>query len=184
MAIELMDYAVPGKKALAAGYNTVVDNVIDLDSRLSFVETRIGGEYRAASDQVFPAWGANKLTFTTELRTPVGIVYNGSNMFTVTHDGLYAMSALVSFPYNASNNALLGIGKSSITGAGATGELYTGWCPGANGCTDLAVSGTRFLTAGAQICVWLYINGGSSGSPLPASLDDSPRAEFSVWKVG
>jgi hypothetical protein len=184
MSISSMAYAEPGKKASSTEYNKVVDNVLDLDTRLTFVENQIGGEYRASSDQSFPAWGANKLNFGTAIKTPFGITYNGSNMFTVVHDGIYAMSALVSFPYNANNNALLGIGKSSITGAGATGELYTGWCPGANGCTDLAVSGTRFLTAGAQICVWLYINGGSSGSPLPASLDDSPRAEFSVWKVG
>lgn len=142
----------------------------------------IGGEYRASGAQTFPGWAQNKLNFGTTLTAASGITWNGSNQFTVLTAGHYSMTALVKWVGSGSNSVLLGIGKATISGAGTTGDLWTGWASGGGGESDNQVSGSRWLPVGATICVWAYISGGSSGAPLPSGTNATMLPEFAVWR--
>lgn len=140
----------------------------------------VGGEYRQGGAQVFPAWAANKLNFSTALVGATGITWNGSNMFTVVESDVYNMRLFARIPFASGNDSLIGIGKSTFTGAGSTGDIYSGWY--AMSKTDGAAATTRFLNAGEEICAWIYVNGGSAGAPLPSGTVGDFLAEFAVWK--
>lgn len=142
----------------------------------------IGGEYRQTSLQTFPSWALNKLNFQTALRPASGITWNGSNQFTVTRADTYNMFLFASAAFNSNNNWLLGIGKTVVTGSGSVGEMWTGWNSSSQGGTDVSVSASRYLQVGDTVCAYVYVNGGSSGSPMPPGLDNGPNAEFGIWK--
>lgn len=148
----------------------------------AYVDTLVGGEYRATAAQTFPAWAGNKLTFGTTVQAASGITWNGTNMFTVVTAGLYTMTAFCGVTANASNHFLFGIGKTALTGSGATGELYTGWLTASGNQEEVTVSATRLLAAGDTICVWVYINGGAPGAPLPSGTNFDRAATLAVWK--
>lgn len=140
----------------------------------------VGGEYRATAAQTFPGWAANKLTFGTAMFPATGITWNGTNQFTVTRSDVYSMKCYARVPFASGNDALIGIGRATLSGSGITGELYSGWYPVSK--TDGAAATTRFMFAGDQICAWMYVNGGSAGAPLPSGTDASNLGEFAVWK--
>lgn len=142
----------------------------------------IGGEYRASGAQTFPTWAQNKLNFGTTIQAASGITWNGSNQFTVVTASWYGMTAFVKWVGSGSNSVLLGIGKATITGAGSTGDMWTGWASGGGGESDSQVSGSRWLPVGATICVWAYISGGAPGAPLPSGTNAAMLAEFAVWR--
>lgn len=147
-----------------------------------YVDTVVGGEYQASAAQTFPAWAGNKLNFGTPIQAASGITWNGTNEFTVVTAGKYSMSAFAGVAANGSNHFLFGIGKTALTGGGITGELYTGWLAASGNQEDVSISTTRWLAVGDKICVWIYVNGGSSGAPLPSGTTFTRAATLAVWK--
>lgn len=158
MAIVPMTNAVPGTVALAAEYNKIITNVLDLDTRTTAVEAAVGGgtgevprkggewSFGAATQSVGAA--NTLLTPWTAVGTPSGVTHS-AGVFTVTEAGLYTISA--SIRTAGSDSKWLW-----IAGSGPTGDTWFKSSVG-GAAFNVAVSGTKRLVAGQQIRIYSFI---------------------------
>ena len=155
-----------------AGFTAVENKIVTMDATLAALvtPTPVGGEQRANAVQVL-ATGANKLTLPTATVAAAGITWNGTNMFTVTASGVYAMSAELYMTVGTSGAVFLGNTSATLTtGVYQLGHFTTGPSSG--------VSCTRYLAAGSTICAYGYMNSGPN-----STLFATYPATLSVWRV-
>lgn len=154
------------------GFTDVENKIVTMDATIAALvtPTAVGGEQRANAIQSL-ATGNNKLTLPTTTVAASGITWNGSNQFTVTASGVYAMSAELYMPLGISTAVFIGNASATLTtGVYALG-IFTVDGP-------RSVSTVRYLTAGSTICAYGYNNAAATNtsfSTYPASL--------SVWRV-
>jgi hypothetical protein len=145
-----------------------------LGARVTALEGVYGGSYRASASQTI-AGGLNKLTFGSTIQAAAGITWNGTDTFTVTQAGLYALSASNYMPGTGGFSSNVFIGSS----AASLGSNYISGNFTSAGLSAEASIGAYPLAAGATICAYAYSNGASTGS-----LWSFDPAEFHVYKVG
>ena len=130
---------------------------------------KVGGEYRASALQNFPT-GLAKVTFGTTVQAASGITWNGTNEFTTTSDGIYAISSSSYFSIGG-YETILGNATASL-GDNYIGGGFT------NGAGPASASITKWLPSGSKISAYIYAN---TAGPSSHALDPS---DFNVWKVG
>lgn len=105
MAIVPMADAVPGDVASSAEYNKIIDNVYDLDTRVSALTpgTKPNIERRHNASQAISATTNTKVPFDTSINTGSAITYTGgtTRSFTFATAGVYAFSASIRTDANA-----------------------------------------------------------------------------------
>lgn len=185
MAIVPMANAVPGNVALAAEYNKVVSNVVDLDARTTLVEAAVGGgtgevprkggEWQfGASTQALPANTATLLTAWTAVGTPSGVSHSGG-VFTLTEGGLYVVSASyrTAFVSGAFDKYIF------VAGSGTTDTWFKNSAGGQ--AFNMAVSGVRRVAAGSAVRIYAY-------STVATTLQREAAGDFctgvSIYKIG
>lgn len=100
MALTLpMDDAVPGEIASAADYNILIDNILDLDTRVTALTpgTRYNIERRHNATTSISGGTDTKVPFDTSIAAGSGITYTGgtTRSFTLTNAGAYVISASI-----------------------------------------------------------------------------------------
>lgn len=186
MPIVPMANAVAGNVALAAEYNKVVGNILDLDARTTAVEAAVGGgtgevprkggEWSfGASTQNLTAGTNTLLTPWTAVGTPSGVSHS-AGVFTLTEAGLYLITA-------SYRTQLTGVGDRYIwiTGAsGATGDIWAKNSTAEQG-FNCAVSHVRRVPAAQTVRIWAYTEI-ASVIAREASGDFCPGV--SIYKIG
>lgn len=185
MAIVPMTNAVPGTVALAAEYNKIISNVLDLDTRTTAVEAAVGGgtgevprkggEWQfGASTQALPANQATLLTAWNAVGTPSGVSHSGG-VFTLTEAGLYVVSA-------SYRTAFVNVGFDKYIFIAGSGTSDTWFKNSSSGQTfNCAVSGVRRVAAGSQVRVYAF-------STVATTLQRETAGDFStgisIYKIG
>lgn len=99
MAIVPMADAVNGEIASSSEYNKIIDNVIDLDTRVSALVpgTKPNIERRQNASQAIVATTNTKIPFDTSINAGSAITYTGgtTRSFTFATSGVYAFSCSV-----------------------------------------------------------------------------------------
>jgi len=146
-----------------------------MDSAISTLQNPalIGGTYMANASQTFPT-GLTKIQFPTAISAANGITWNaGSNQFTTTSAGIYALSASLYMPGSAgfSFNVVIGDAAATLGGNFVSGVFTSG---------GLAAEASIVLPlgAGTNICAYAYNNSASANS-----LFSFDPAMFFVWRV-
>lgn len=96
MPIVPMADAVAGQVASSAEYNKLIDNIIDLDTRLTGIGgTRYHTERKNVASTAIPSGINTKVPFDTSVVAGSGITYSGTTVrsFTLTNAGVYHVSA-------------------------------------------------------------------------------------------
>lgn len=96
MAIVPMADAVAGQIASSTEYNKIIDNVIDLDTRLTGIGgTRYNMERRLNATTSITGSANTKVPFDTSILAGSGITYTGgtTRSFTLTNAGVYQITA-------------------------------------------------------------------------------------------
>jgi hypothetical protein len=96
VAIVPMADAVAGQVASSTEYNKLIDNIIDLDTRLTGIGgTRYNTERKNVASTAIPAATNTKVPFDTVVSAGSGITYTGGTdkHFTLTNAGVYHFSA-------------------------------------------------------------------------------------------
>lgn len=100
-----MNDAVAGNIASAADYNIIIDNVLDLDTRVSALTpgTKPNIERRHNANQAISATTNTKVPFDTSLNAGSAITYTGgtTRSFTFATAGVYAFSSSIRTDANA-----------------------------------------------------------------------------------
>jgi len=152
MAIVPMADAVAGQIASSAEYNKIIDNIIDLDTRLTGIGgTRYNMERRNNATTSITGGGNAKVPFDTSIAAGSGITYTGgtTRSFTLTNAGVYAVSAGIRIGASAecylwvapTSNADLDHGKTAIS----------------SGPLSIATSTVIRSSAGQAWSVWMWI---------------------------
>ena len=98
MAIVSMADAVAGQVASSTEYNKLIDNIIDLDTRLTGIGgTRYNMERRHNATTAITATTNTKVPFDTSIAAGSGITYTGgtTRSFTITNAGVYTFSTAI-----------------------------------------------------------------------------------------
>lgn len=130
-----------------------------------------GGEYAASALQALTT-GLNKLTFGTTVRAAAGITWNGSNQFTTTAAGVYAITASVYLPGTSNMNCFTGTSAASLNANVHVHGVFAG------GGLSASSGGARYLDVGTTISAYCYLNSAN----VNTSFSTEP-ATFNVWKV-
>jgi len=138
MALTLpMNDAVPGNVASSADYNILIDNILDLDTRVTAVTpgTPSNIERRHNATQAITATTNTKVPFDTSINAGSGITYTGSTTrsFTFATAGVYTFSASIRTDANAglylwfapTSDATQDRGKNASTGGVSLGASAT-----------------------------------------------------------
>jgi hypothetical protein len=155
-----------------AGFTAVENKIVTMDATLAALvtPTPVGGEQRANALQSL-ATGNNKLTLPTATVAAAGITWNGTNQYTVTASGVYAMSAELYITTASTAAVFIGNATATLTtGVYSLGVFSAG--------PSYGVSCVRYLAAGATICAYGYNNAVAANT-----LFASYPATLSVWRV-
>ncbi|MFI5561499.1 hypothetical protein ACIA2T_19650 [Amycolatopsis japonica] len=133
---------------------------------------KVGGEWRASAQQNL-ATGANKLTFATNVVSPTGITFNGTDTWTIVTSGVYTLFAQLRTTATGQDGALAFSGTSYSDGTllfpGSVVNSIWG---------DIGHSATGYLTAGTSICAYYYNN---EAATTTAFATRPPM--FKIWRV-
>jgi hypothetical protein len=185
MAIVSMTPAVAGNVALAAEYNKLITNITDLDTRTTAVEAAVGGGTgeipRKGGEFVFPAAGTLAVPIGTKLidnwvaNGSISGISVASGVFTVSEGGLWHIDTSVRLAGgNSTSTRYLIICGTSLTDT---------WYKNSTGAAlNIAVSGTKRLTAGATFRIYCYIDGAAGTLQRESSSDLLPVV--SAFKIG
>lgn len=137
MAFVPMTDAVPGNVASASDYNTIIDNVVDLDTRVAALTpgTKPNIERRHNATQAISATTNTKVPFDTSINAGSAITYTGgtTRSFTFATSGVYAFSTSIRTDANAglyvwfapTSDATADRGKNASTGGVSLGTSAT-----------------------------------------------------------
>lgn len=165
----------PNGAAQMQSLATAVENkVVTMDSAISTLQNPalVGGTYIANAPQTMPT-GLTKINFPTAVTVAAGITWNGSNQFTTTAAGIYALSASLYMPGAAGFSFNVVIGDAAAT---LGGNFVSGVFTAAGLAAEASI--TLPLGAGTNISAYCYNNSGSA-----ASLFSFDPAMFFVWRV-
>lgn len=152
MALTLpMNDAVPGAVASSADYNILIDNITDLDTRVTALTpiTNPNIERRHNASQAISATTNTKVPFDTTLNAGSGITYTGgtTRSFTFATSGVYAFSSSIRTDANA------GLYLWFAPTATATDDRGKN---AATGGVSLGTSATFRITAADVYSVWMW----------------------------
>lgn len=152
MALTLpMNDAVPGAVASSADYNILIDNITDLDTRVTELTpiTKPNIERRHNASQAISATTNTKVPFDTTLNAGSGITYTGgtTRSFTFATSGVYAFSSSIRTDANA------GLYLWFAPTATATDDRGKN---AATGGVSLGTSATFRITAADVYSVWMW----------------------------
>jgi hypothetical protein len=151
MAIVAMTDAVAGNIASSSDYNILIDNIQDLDTRVSALTpgTKPNIERRHNASQAISATTNTKVPFDTSLNAGSGITYTGgtTRSFTFSTSGVYSFSTSIRTDANAglyvwfapTSTATDDRGKNAATGG-----------------VSLGTSATFRITAADVFSVWMW----------------------------
>ncbi|MET8848045.1 hypothetical protein [Amycolatopsis sp. NPDC004625] len=130
----------------------------------------IGGEWKDGRTTPALATGANKLQFATNVVSPNGLTFNGTDTWTCQTAGPYSFFGQLRSTAGVNGGICVG----ATTYSDATHIVpFLGFTNG----TDYALSGTAYLTAGQQFCFYFYNNGSAT------TINNALRnAMAKVWK--
>lgn len=183
MAIVPMTNAVPGTVALAAEYNKLITNILDLDTRTTAVEAAVGGGTgevpRKGGEWMWPATGttvqnigpgATLVNLWIPRGTPSGVTYSAGT-WTVTEAGLYSMTANVRFGGASTNRYVMITDQNGF-------NIFKNSAPTT---LNLNCGGVIRVGAGAQFRVYAYSD--VANTILKESGNDL-LPNFHIYKVG
>jgi hypothetical protein len=155
---------------------TATAQLTDLRSRVATVEVAtgagfIGGEVRATGAAQNLVGGGNKLVFGAVAKTPIGITWDGSTTWTIQSDGVYAMYGNARLNLATAEPALHFSGPSYSDAA----MLFPGTSTD-NGYGDVSNTAIGFLSAGQQICAYVY-----TGAATTTYTTRQPM--FKIWRI-
>jgi hypothetical protein len=153
MALTLpMDDAVPGEIASSADYNILIDNILDLDTRVNALTpgTRYNIERRLNATTTIGASANTKVPFDTSINAGAGITYTGgtTRSFTFANAGVYTLSA--SLRIDAADELYLWFAPTSD----ASQDRGKTSLP--SGSLNLATSATFRIAAAGVFSVWTW----------------------------
>lgn len=152
MAIVPMADAVAGQIASSIEYNKIIDNIIDLDTRLTGIGgTRYNMERRHDAVTSITSGANTKVPFDTSISAGSGITYTGgtTRSFTLTNAGVYQFSA--SIRLDGASEAYLWIAPT------ANQELDHAKTATASGPVQLGCSSVVRSSAGQAWSVWMWL---------------------------
>lgn len=152
MAIVPMADAVAGQIASSTEYNKIIDNIIDLDTRLTGIGgTRYNIERRHDATTSITSGANTKVPFDTSISAGSGITYTGgtTRSFTLTNAGVYTFSA--SIRLDGASEAYLWIAPT------ANQELDHAKTATASGPVQLGCSSVVRSSAGQAWSVWMWL---------------------------
>lgn len=134
---------------------------------------KAGGEWRATAQQTL-ATGATKLTMGTQVIAPTSITFNGTDTWTITESGVYAMHLQIRTTATGQDGALAisGTSYSDATLLFPGNALNSIW-------GDIGHSPVGFISASTQICCYYFNN---EASTTTAFATRPPM--FKIWRVG
>lgn len=152
MAIVPMADAVAGQIASSTEYNKIIDNIIDLDTRLTGLGgTRYNMERRLNASTSITSGGNTKVPFDTSILAGSGITYTGgtTRSFTLTNAGVYQFTA--SIRLDGASEAYLWVAPT------ASQNLDHGKTATASGPVQLGMSTSVRSSAGQAWSVWMWL---------------------------
>lgn len=152
MAIVPMADAVAGQIASSTEYNKIIDNIIDLDTRLTGIGgTRYNMERRHDTTTSITSGVNTKVPFDTSISAGSGITYTGgtTRSFTLTNAGVYVVSA--SIRLDGPSETYLWVAPTS------NDALDHGKTATASGPVQLGVSTPIRSSAGQAWSIWMWL---------------------------
>jgi hypothetical protein len=152
MAIVPMAEAVAGQIASSTEYNKIIDNIVDLDTRLTGIGgTRYNMERRLNASTSITNGSNQRVPFDTSILAGSGITYTGgtTRSFTLTNAGVYMFSTSIRLDGPA--EAYLWIAPT------ANGSLDHAKTATASGPVQLGTSSVVRSSAGQAWSVWMWL---------------------------
>jgi hypothetical protein len=154
MAIVPMADAVPGTVASSSEYNKIIDNVIDLDTRVSALTpgTKPNIERRQNASQAIAATTNTKVPFDTSINAGSAITYSGTTVRSFT----FATSGVYTFSTSLRVDTTVGLYVWFAPTGTVTSDRGKN---AASGGAQVGTSATFRITAGDAYSVWMWASG-------------------------
>lgn len=155
MALTLpMTDAVAGNIASASDYNVLIDNILDLDTRVSALTpgTNSNIERRQNASQAVVATTNTKVPFDTSINAGSGITYTGGT----TRSFTFATSGVYTFSTSLRVDTTVGLYVWFAPTATATSDRGKN---ATSGGAQIATSATFRITAADVYSVWMWASG-------------------------
>jgi hypothetical protein len=154
MAIVPMADAVAGQVASSTEYNKLIDNIIDLDTRLTGIGgTRYNMERRNNASFAITSGTNTKVPFDTSINAGSGITYTGgtTRSFTITNAGVYTFSTSLRTDTTAGLYVWIAPASDQSQDRGKNSS---------SGGVSIGTSATFRVSAGSAWSVWMWASTG------------------------